>query len=96
MYVDLHLHLLPATDDGPVDEAASLTFSARLAAGGVHEATVTPHVGHPGFPFPIASIPHRTRRLQQALDREGIALHSTRVGRSTRMRRPASASPSSI
>jgi protein-tyrosine phosphatase len=74
MYVDLHLHLLPATDDGPVDEAASLAFAARLAAEGVREATVTPHVGHPGFPFPIASIPERTRRLQVALDRESIAL----------------------
>jgi protein-tyrosine phosphatase len=74
VYVDLHLHLLPAIDDGPVDEAASLAFAARLAAEGVHEATVTPHVGHPDYPFEIASIPPRTRALQAALDRAGIPL----------------------
>jgi protein-tyrosine phosphatase len=74
MYVDLHLHLLPGTDDGPADEAGSLAFAARLAADGVGEATVTTHVGHPGFPVEIASIPARTWALQAALDGEGIPL----------------------
>jgi len=74
MYVDLHLHLLPATDDGPANEAASLAFAAKLASDGVGEVTVTPHVGHPEFPFEIASIPARAGALQAALDRERIAL----------------------
>jgi protein-tyrosine phosphatase len=73
-HVDLHLHLLPAVDDGPEDEAASLTHAARLAAAGVHEATVTPHVGHPWFPIDVGSIPERTRALQAAIDRAGIDL----------------------
>jgi len=74
VYVDLHLHLLPAIDDGPVDEAASLAFASRLAADGVREATVTPHIGHPDYPFDVAEIPLRTRALQRALDRESVAL----------------------
>lgn len=73
-YVDLHLHLLPGVDDGPPDEAASLTHAARLVAAGVHEATVTPHVGHPQFPLDVATIPERTVALQSALDRAGLAL----------------------
>jgi protein-tyrosine phosphatase len=74
MYVDLHLHLLPGIDDGPADEAAGLAFAERLAADGVHEATVTPHVGHPDYPFDVASIPSRRRAFQAALDRVGIPL----------------------
>ena len=49
-HFDLHLHLLPGVDDGPADEAASLVHAERMARAGVHEATVTPHVGHPDFP----------------------------------------------
>ena len=73
-HVDLHLHLLPGVDDGPDDEAASLTHAERLARDGVHEATVTPHIGHPWFPLDVATIPERTRALQAALDAAGIDL----------------------
>jgi protein-tyrosine phosphatase len=72
--IDLHLHLLPGVDDGPADEAASLTHARRLAAVGVREAAVTPHVGHPSFPLDVATIPTRTAALQAVLDGEGIAL----------------------
>ena len=73
-HVDLHLHLLPGVDDGPEDEAASLTHAARLADGDVREATVTPHVGHPWFPIDVGSIPERTRALQMAIDDAGLDL----------------------
>jgi protein-tyrosine phosphatase len=73
-HVDLHLHLLPGVDDGPPDEAASLAHAERLARNGVHEATVTPHIGHPWFPLDVATIPDRTRALQTALDAAGIDL----------------------
>jgi protein-tyrosine phosphatase len=71
-HVDLHLHLLPGVDDGPSDEAASLTHAARLADGDVREATVTPHVGHPWFPLDVFTIPERTRALQAVLDDAGL------------------------
>jgi protein-tyrosine phosphatase len=73
-HVDLHLHLLPGVDDGPPDEAASLVHAARLAREGVHEATVTPHVGHPDYPLDVATIAERTRALQAAIAYEGIEL----------------------
>jgi protein-tyrosine phosphatase len=73
-YVDLHLHLLPGVDDGPPDEEAALTHAAVLAAAGVREATVTPHVGHARFPLDVAEIPERTRELQLLLAHEGIEL----------------------
>ena len=73
-HVDLHLHLLPGVDDGPDDEAASLAHAERLARDGVHEATVTPHIGHPWFPLEIATIPERTQALQAALDAAGLDL----------------------
>jgi protein-tyrosine phosphatase len=72
--VDLHLHLLPGVDDGPPDTAASLVHAARIARDGVREATVTPHVGHPDYPLDPATIPARTRALQDALDAAGIEL----------------------
>src|SRR4051812_15890223 len=76
--IDLHLHLLPGVDDGPADEATSLTHARRLMAAGVREATVTPHVGHPSFPLDVATIPERTAALQATLDREciGLRLHA--------------------
>src|SRR6476661_8153920 len=73
-YVDLHLHLLPAVDDGPADEPAALEYAARLAAAGVREATVTPHVGHARFPLDPTTIAAHTTALQHALDGAGIGL----------------------
>jgi protein-tyrosine phosphatase len=73
-HVDLHLHLLPGVDDGAPDEAAALEHAARMVADGVHEATVTPHVGAPMFPLDPLTIPERTAAMQTALDREGLAL----------------------
>jgi protein-tyrosine phosphatase len=73
-HVDLHLHLLPGVDDGAPDEAAALEHAARIAADGVREATVTPHIGAPVYPLDPLTVPERTAALQDALDREGIAL----------------------
>lgn len=73
-YVDLHLHLLPGVDDGPVDEEASLAYARRLVRDCVREAVVTPHVGHPAFPLDIGSIAAKTERLQAALDAARIPL----------------------
>ncbi|MEJ7787049.1 MAG: CpsB/CapC family capsule biosynthesis tyrosine phosphatase [Solirubrobacteraceae bacterium] len=73
-YVDLHLHLLPGVDDGPADEEQAVLYAATLAAAGVREATVTPHVMHARFPLEIDTIAERTARLQECLDTERIPL----------------------
>src|SRR4051794_21132911 len=73
-YTDLHLHLLPGVDDGARDERESVEHAARMARDGVHEALVTPHVGHPQFPIDVETIAARTAALQAALDRAGVAV----------------------
>lgn len=72
-YVDLHLHLLPGVDDGARSLRQSIEYSRRLAADGVSEVTVTPHVGS-GLPYDPLSIPDRVASLQDALDRAGVQL----------------------
>ena len=72
-YVDLHLHLLPGVDDGAQDEAASLAHARRLAAEGVRDVTVTPHVNG-WWPLEPASIPARTAALAAALAEHGIGV----------------------
>jgi protein-tyrosine phosphatase len=71
--VDLHLHLLPAIDDGAADLDAALAHARRMTAAGVTEATVTPHVA-PVYDVDVFSIPHRTAALQSALFAAGVEL----------------------
>lgn len=72
-HVDLHLHLLPGVDDGARTLAESVTHARRMAAGGVTEATVTPHV-HPAWPLDLASLPGRVAALREALAAEDVPL----------------------
>jgi len=72
-YVDLHLHLLPGVDDGAADDGAAIAHARRLAAEGVRDVTVTPHVN--GYwPLEVASIPQRTAALAALLERHGIGV----------------------
>ena len=43
-FIDLHAHVLPGVDDGPVDEAEALALLDRLASEGVTTVAATPHV----------------------------------------------------
>ena len=71
-YVDLHLHLLPGVDDGAPDEAAALAYARRLAAEGVRDVTVTPHINR-YWPLEIATIPERVAALAAALEEQASA-----------------------
>ena len=44
---DLHIHLLPATDDGPKTIFDSLAMCQMAAADGITAAITTPHQQHP-------------------------------------------------
>ena len=72
-YLDLHLHLLPGVDDGARDDAAAIAYARRLAAEGVRDVTVTPHVNH-YWPLEIATIPQRVDALATLLDEAGIGV----------------------
>jgi protein-tyrosine phosphatase len=71
---DLHLHLLPAIDDGSRDELQSLTHARRMAEDGVAEAVLTPHVGHPSFPVEVGDIALGAAALRAVLERAGVPL----------------------
>jgi protein-tyrosine phosphatase len=73
-FVDLHLHLLPGVDDGPLHQRESIEHAARMAREGVREALVTPHVGHPLLRVDVATVRARTAALQAALDAAGVPL----------------------
>ena len=73
-YMDLHLHLLPGLDDGAADLDAALAHARRLAADGIAEAAVTPHIGHPSWPVDALDVPRATVALQDSLDLERIPL----------------------
>lgn len=72
-YVDLHLHLLPGVDDGAADDAAAVAHARRLAAEGVRDVTVTPHVNR-YWPLELASIPERVAALARLLEHEGVGV----------------------
>jgi len=72
-YVDLHLHLLPGVDDGAADEEIAIAHARRLAAEGVRDVTVTPHVN--GYwPLELEEIAGRTAALQAALEQRGVGV----------------------
>ena len=75
-YLDLHLHLLPEVDDGARDDAAAIAYARRLAAEGVRDVTVTPHINR-YWPLEIETIPQRVDALASLLDehRIGVRIH---------------------
>ena len=72
--IDLHCHILPGIDDGAADLTAALEMARAFVADGVSVVACTPHIlpglyhnTGPGIRAAVAD-------LQEALDREGIAL----------------------
>lgn len=77
LMIDLHCHLLPGTDDGAPDEAASLAMARIAVADGIGVLACTPHV-YPGvFENDTVAIAAAIARLQAKLDSEGIGLRLT-------------------
>ena len=72
-YVDLHLHLLAGVDDGARDEAAAIAHARRLAAEGVRDVLVTPHVNR-HWPLEVETIPGRVAELAGVLGEHGIGV----------------------
>jgi protein-tyrosine phosphatase len=72
-YVDLHCHLLPGVDDGAESLADSVRHGRRLAAEGVRDVLVTPHLNRIWSLDP-GSIPDRVAEVQRATDAEGLGL----------------------
>ena len=71
--IDTHCHLLPALDDGPVDERASLDLAASLVAVGVTYVVCTPHFST-RYPTEQAEALRAESALVRRLERDSIDL----------------------
>ena len=70
---ELHFHLLPGVDDGPVSVEDSLELAAAAVRDGTRTVVATPHV-HPEHITDPVEIPARVRALGAHLARERIEL----------------------
>jgi protein-tyrosine phosphatase len=68
--VELHFHLLPGVDDGPVDLASALDLARAAVADGTGLVICTPHA----HMIDVAELPDRVRQLRSALAAAGIDL----------------------
>jgi protein-tyrosine phosphatase len=71
---ELHFHLLPAVDDGPLDLDDAVDLARLAVADGTSVVTVTPHVRDLLATGILGELPARVREVQDALDGAGVAL----------------------
>jgi protein-tyrosine phosphatase len=71
--IDLHCHVLPGIDDGPVTIDESLALARAASAAGVTAVLATPHV-NPRFSNDAATIASLVDELNERLVAEEIAL----------------------
>ncbi len=71
---ELHFHLLPEVDDGPVDLDDAVALARLAVADGTSLVTVTPHVRDLLALGILAEIPARVREVQNALDHARVPL----------------------
>lgn len=74
--IDLHSHILPGIDDGPVDLEGSLAFARSAVAAGITTIAATPHVNS-RFQLradDIAGLPARVSALSAQLSEHEIPL----------------------
>jgi protein-tyrosine phosphatase len=70
--IDLHCHVLPGVDDGPVTLDESIEFARAAALDGTTTIAATPHVdfGHPEIDSHFVAL--RVESLQESLDAAGV------------------------
>lgn len=71
--IDLHIHLLPAIDDGPQDIGAALELAAAEVEQGVTALAVTPHVSE-AYPTTAQAMFTALSALRAAISGAGIPL----------------------
>jgi protein-tyrosine phosphatase len=71
---ELHFHLLPGVDDGPVDLDDAVALARLAVADGTSVVTVTPHVRDLLAAGILEEVPARVRAVQAALEAAGVPL----------------------
>jgi protein-tyrosine phosphatase len=69
--VELHFHLLPALDDGPVDAEAAIALARAAAGDGAETIVCTPHAR---FLAGAGDLADRVARLRRTLERADVPL----------------------
>ena len=72
-YTDIHFHLLPGIDDGPVTMEESVELARAAFREGTRTIVVTPHVRGDFFTA-VCELPDRVAEVERELDREGLAM----------------------
>lgn len=78
--IDIHCHMLPGIDDGPGDLDESLKMARLALANGITETIVTPHIHVGRYTNTRGSLAEATRRFQQSLLDNDIALRVRMAG----------------
>jgi protein-tyrosine phosphatase len=71
---ELHFHLLPDVDDGPVDLDEAVELARLAVADGTSLVTVTPHVRDLLRAGILSEVPARVDEVAAALARAGVPL----------------------
>jgi protein-tyrosine phosphatase len=71
--IDLHCHILPGLDDGPVNFDFSVAMAHGAADAGIHVVVATPHI-RDDYDVDPEVIGPRVRKLNEAIEAEGIQL----------------------
>jgi protein-tyrosine phosphatase len=71
--IDLHSHLLPGIDDGPVDLTGTLALARAAVDAGTAVMAATPHIEH-RYRIVPEEVPGLVAALQKTLDAEGVRL----------------------
>ncbi len=65
--IDLHCHILPGIDDGPVSQKESLAMARRAVEDGIHTIVATPHTLNGIYLNPAREIISKVAALQNIL-----------------------------
>jgi protein-tyrosine phosphatase len=71
--IDLHCHILPGLDDGPVNFDFSVAMARRAADAGIHVMVATPHI-RADYEVDPDGLESRVRKLNEAVEDHGIQL----------------------
>lgn len=75
--IDLHCHLLPGIDDGPVDLVTSLEMARIAWSDGIRTIACTPHI-YPGvYDNDASAICSAVERMREGLDAAGVDIALT-------------------
>lgn len=86
--IDLHTHILPGLDDGPVTEDGAVAMARAGVAAGTQAMAATSHVNH-GFGLSPGRIAAARAALSERLEREGVTLELLQGGEIAPDRLPA-------